>query len=99
MMPAPATRAIVTGDSIPALRAHVRLHFDPVREAWAVLSPERVLWPDEIGRDILVRCDGRTSVAGIAAALAEEYDADRDEIGRDVREFLQLWSDRLLVRL
>jgi pyrroloquinoline quinone biosynthesis protein D len=84
---------------MPALPRHVRIRFDPVRQAVAVLSPERVFWPNEIGLDILRRCDGRTTVSDIVSALAVEYDADEPDVAADVTAFLQEWSDRLLVRL
>lgn len=99
-MTAPAaTRPLVSAGSVPSLPPHVRLQYDPVRQAWAVLSPERVFWPNEIGLDILRRCDGRTCVGAVVAALAVEYGAEEGEVEADVVAFLQEWSDRLLVRL
>ena len=90
-------RAIISGASMPSLPRHVRLQFDPVRGAWAVLSPERIFWPNEIGLDILRRLDGQREVSAIARDLAAEYDAEPGEVGADVIAFLQEWSDRLLV--
>ena len=55
---------------MPSLPKHVRIQFDPVRQAFAILSPEKVFWPNEISLDILRRCDGRSSVAKIVADLA-----------------------------
>lgn len=92
-------RAVVTRRSRPVLPRHVRLQFDPVRQAWAVLSPERIFWPNEIGLDILRRCDGQTSVRAIVQSLAAEYDGEEEEVAEDVLAFLQEWSDNLLVRL
>jgi pyrroloquinoline quinone biosynthesis protein D len=92
-------RAIVSPQSTPWLPRHVRIRFDPVRQAFAVLSPERIFWPDEISLAILERCDGRTRVESIVEDLAGEYDAPREEVAADVAAFLQQWSDRLLVRL
>jgi len=91
-------RVIVTRQARPSLPKHVRIHFDPVRQAYAVLSPERVFWPNEISLDILRRCDGHSEVGRIIADLAVEYGADEEEIAPDVLEFLQEWSDRLLVK-
>ena len=85
--------------SRPVMPPHVRMHFDRRRGAWAVLSPEKVLWPDEISLAILNRCDGRTPAGAIAAALAAEYGADEAEVRADVLAFLQDWSDRMVVRL
>ena len=83
----------------PKLRRHVRLHYDPVRSAWALLSPERVFWPNEVGLDILRLCDGEHSFAAITTSLAEQYEAPQDAIAPDVGAFLQEWSDRFLVTL
>ena len=92
-------RAIVSEQSTPHLKRHVRLQYDPVRKAWAVLSPERVFWPDEVSLDILRLCDGRRTVSRIVEELAGQYDAPREEIAPDVDQFLQEWSDRFLVTL
>lgn len=39
---------------------------------------------NETGKDIWRRLDGKTTLAGIAEALAAEYDVRPDEIERDV---------------
>lgn len=92
-------RAIISLQSVPSLPKHVRIQFDPVRQTFAVLSPERVFWPNDISLDILRRCDGRSDVGHIIADLAAEYGAAEDEIASDVYAFLQEWADKLLVRL
>lgn len=92
-------RVVATSASAPSLPRHVRLHFDPVRQAWALLSPEKVLWPDEASLAILQRCDGKRSVAQISFELAREFDADAAEVEADVLAFAQDWSDRLVLRL
>jgi len=91
-------RSIITRLSMPSLPDHVRIQFDPIRQAWAVLSPERVFWPNDVSLDILRHCDGQTTVAAIITALAGEYDASEDDVAADVVEFLQEWSDKLLVK-
>jgi pyrroloquinoline quinone biosynthesis protein D len=96
---APRERAIASPQSVPSLPKHVRIQFDPVRQAFAVLSPERVFWPNDISLDIHRRCDGRTEVSGIVAELAAEYETKEEEVAADVTAFLQEWSDRLLVKL
>ena len=92
-------RAVVSLRSKPSLPKHVRIQFDPVRQAFAVLSPERVFWPNEISLDILRRCEGRSEIGRIIADLAEEYGAEEQEIAADVIAFLQEWADKLLVKL
>ncbi len=93
------TRMIVSPGSMPALKPHVRLQFDPVRGAWALLSPEKVFWPDEVSLDILRLCAGRLSLAQILQELSALYEAPVEEISQDVEVFLQEWSDRSLVTL
>lgn len=92
-------RPIATSTSRPALPRHVRLYFDPLRQAWALLSPEKVLWPDEASLAILRRCDGASDIASITASLAQEFEADPLEIEADVIAFAQDWSDRMVLRL
>ena len=92
-------RALVTMQSRPALKRHVRLQYDEVRAAWALLSPERVFWPNEVSLDILRLCDGRHTVVEMIAELGNQYGADKAEIEPDVSGFLQEWSDKFLVTL
>lgn len=92
-------RAVVSLRSTPSLPRHVRIQFDPFRQAFAVLSPEKVFWPNEISLDILRRCDGHSAVSQIIAELAAEYDAGEEDVTDDVIAFLQEWSDKLLVKL
>jgi pyrroloquinoline quinone biosynthesis protein D len=92
-------RAMVSQWSLPSLHKHVRIQFDPVRQRFAVLSPERVFWPNDISLEILRRCDGRMTVRAIVADLAATYDAAEEDVAADVTAFLQEWSDKLLVKL
>ncbi|GLS38502.1 pyrroloquinoline quinone biosynthesis protein PqqD [Mesorhizobium tianshanense] len=92
-------RALVSPQSVPSLPQHVRIQYDPVRQAFAVLSPEKVFWPNDISLDILRRCDGRSTVGHIIADLAVDYDAEQEAVAADVIAFLQEWSDKLLVKL
>ena len=94
-----ATRPIATPASQPSLPRHVRLHHDKVRGAWALLSPEKILWPDEPSLAILTRCDGKRKVADISAEIAGEFDAPVADIEPDVLAFVQDWSDRMVLRL
>ncbi|MBZ9916654.1 MULTISPECIES: pyrroloquinoline quinone biosynthesis peptide chaperone PqqD [unclassified Mesorhizobium] len=92
-------RALVSLGSIPFLPKHVRIQYDSVRQAFAVLSPERIFWPNDISLDILRRCDGRSTVGEIIAGLATDYEAEEEAVAADVIAFLQEWSDKLLVKL
>ena len=92
-------RTMVSPHAVPSLPKHVRIQYDPVRQAFAVLSPENVFWPNEISLEILRRCDGGATVEKIVADLAREYNAPEEDVAADVAAFLQEWSDKLLVKL
>ncbi|RWC26372.1 pyrroloquinoline quinone biosynthesis peptide chaperone PqqD [Mesorhizobium sp.] len=92
-------RALASLQSVPSLPKHVRIQYDVVRQAFAVLAPEKVFWPNEISLDILRYCDGESTVGHIIAKLAFDYDGDQEIVAADVIAFLQEWSDKLLVKL
>lgn len=92
-------RAIAAPASKPVLPPHIRLRYDPVREKHVILGPEKVYWPDETSVDILRLCDGSHDVAMIARVLAAEYNAPEDVIRNDILEFVQEWSDNLMLKL
>ena len=73
----------------PRLPRHVKLRFDPHRQAWVLLAPERVLMPDETAVEILKRCTGEATLATMLDELAAEYDADRADIAADVVQLLR----------
>jgi len=99
MLSVPRERAIVSEESVPRLPRHVRMRLDPVRGRDVVLSPEKVFWPDAVSTEILQLCDGARSVGAIADVLAAEYNAPREVILFDVMEFVQEWSDNLLLKI
>jgi pyrroloquinoline quinone biosynthesis protein D len=92
-------RAVVSLRSVPSLPKYVRIQYDSVRQAFAVLSPEKIFWPNDVSLDILRRCDGRSTAGDIIAGLAADYEAEQEAVATDVIAFLQEWSDKLLVRL
>lgn len=98
-MTAARERIILTSGSVPRLPPHVRLVFNEKRDSWVVLAPEKILWPDDISVLILKNCDGTRSIGEITEALSKEFSAPCSQILGDIMEFLQDWSDRLLIRL
>ncbi|HSM41128.1 MAG TPA: pyrroloquinoline quinone biosynthesis peptide chaperone PqqD [Afifellaceae bacterium] len=96
-MPTNRQRATVERGTVPYLPRHVRLKFSEIRNAWAVLAPERVLWPDEISLEILKRCNGKSTAAEIIADLCNDYNAPPSEVEKDVLDFLQEWRDEMLI--
>jgi pyrroloquinoline quinone biosynthesis protein D len=85
----------ITGASRPALWKLARLDFDPVRERPVLLYPEGVILLSETAGEILQLCDGRRTVADIAATLGTRYHTD---VTSDVIEYLGQLADRELVR-
>jgi pyrroloquinoline quinone biosynthesis protein D len=84
--------------SRPTLSPHVRLQTDAITGRGVLLYPEGVLELNPTAHDIVARCNGRTSLAEILAALAAEYDATEEEIQGDVFECLeQLHARQFLV--
>ena len=82
--------------SVPALWRLARLDFDPVRQQRVLLYPEGVVLLNATGGAILELCDGRRSVAEIAAILQEKY---RCDVTSDVIDYLAGLVERELVRV
>jgi pyrroloquinoline quinone biosynthesis protein D len=75
----------LTPESVPAIWRLARLQFDEVRNQRVLLYPEGVVLLNDTGATILDLCDGRRSVADIAATLQERYHCD---VLADVIEYL-----------
>jgi pyrroloquinoline quinone biosynthesis protein D len=85
-------------ESRPRLAPGVRLHRDAVRDAWVLLSPERIIETEGPAHDILSRCDGQRTVDEIVDELAAQYAAPREEIATDVADLLaELAQKRMVV--
>lgn len=83
--------------SQPSLARGVRLQSDATTGELVLLFPEGVLHLSETAREILTRCDGRETVSGIIASLAEEYAAEPETLRSDVLECLLNLHQRKLV--
>lgn len=81
----------MTPDAVPRVRMGVRASYDQVRESHVVLFPEGVLVLNDTAAAVVDLCDGRTSVAGIAAKLAADFD------GVELQDVANL-VDRLVAR-
>jgi pyrroloquinoline quinone biosynthesis protein D len=82
--------------SVPALWRLARLDFDPVRQQRVLLYPEGVVLLNATGGAILDLCDGRRTIAEIAATLQERY---RSDVMADVIEYLSGLVEKELVRV
>ena len=84
--------------AVRACRRSCDCSIEPVRGAWALLSPEKVMWPDEISHDILRKVRQETQLSPTSSRRwRAEYDAPEDVVREDVCGFLQVWADRRLV--
>ena len=86
----------ITTATIPALWRLARIEFDQVRQQRVLLYPEGVVLLNDTGAAILDLCDGRRSIAEIAAVLGERYHCD---VTIDVLEYLSQLVERELVRV
>ena len=89
-----AQRLIVDGSTVLRFPPHVKFRFDPARDRWVVLAPERLLLPDELSVEILRLLDGARGVDAVVDALAAKFDAPRAEIAADVVALLQDLADK-----
>ena len=74
----------MTDQRRPMVAPGVRLGSDKLSNEPVLLYPEGILQLNETAHAIVERCDGLTSVTGIIAALAAEYEISEDELERDV---------------
>ncbi len=84
-------------DAKPALPRGVKLQFDSARDHWVLLGPERILKPDPVALEILKRIDGTKSIDQIVEDLTQTFNADRGQILKDVRAFLEGLSDKRMI--
>jgi pyrroloquinoline quinone biosynthesis protein D len=81
-------------DAIPAIWRVARLQFDPVRQQRVLLYPEGAVLLSDTAAEILELCDGRRTVADIAAVLGKRYDND---VTDDVSEYLAQLAESDLI--
>ena len=86
-------------DCLPRLPRGIRLKLDETRNEWLLLAPERVIKPNQVAVEILKRCTGKASLAGIVDDLATAFAADRALIDRDVRALIFDLSQKRLLDL
>jgi PqqA peptide cyclase len=85
-------------DALPRLAPQARLRADARGDGLLLLYPEGVLRLNPTGAAILSRCDGRTTVADLAAALAGRFAGGPAAVLEDVQTFLGDLRRRGLVR-
>ena len=87
----------VSEEARPHFRRGVRLTESPAHGGWVLLAPERVFKPDAIAVEILRRCTGEATLAGIVDDLAATFAAPRERILADVTLLLSGLGEKRLV--
>jgi pyrroloquinoline quinone biosynthesis protein D len=88
----------MSADWKPFLPRGVRLRHDHLRNRHVLLAPERIFEIDQVGVEILKRCDGRRFSA-ILDDLAKAFEATPEQIRGDVETFLKGFADKRVVEL
>ena len=79
----------------PTLPRSARVQFDDVRRQSVLLYPEGAVLLNDSGAAILELCDGRRTVAEIAAELGARFETD---VSADVTAYLSRLAERELIR-
>ncbi len=95
----PSGPVTIPVDSRPHLARGVRLTFNEAQGGWLLLAPERVFKADAIAAEILKRCTGEATLAGIVDDLAVTFAAPRERILADVSTILRGLADKRLLEL
>jgi pyrroloquinoline quinone biosynthesis protein D len=78
----------VPASAKPALGHGLRLQWEPAQDAHVLLFPEGQVKLNGSAGQIMIRCDGKRSVAEIVADLESTYGASG--LGPDVEAFMAL---------
>ena len=81
----------------PALGHGLRLQWEPAQDAHVLLFPEGQVKLNGSAGQIMIRCDGKRSVADIVADLEQAYGAQG--LGADVTAFVTLAVEKRWLEL
>jgi pyrroloquinoline quinone biosynthesis protein D len=81
----------------PALGHGLRLQWEPAQDAHVLLFPEGQIKLNGSAGQIMIRCDGRRSIADIVADLEKTYGATG--LGPDVEAFVGLAVEKRWLEL
>lgn len=85
--------------AIPLIPRGVRLHHDKVRGNWVLLAPERTIKLDATGLAILREIDGERTFRDVVARLAQQFNAQPDQISSDVSGFIIALANRRILEV
>jgi len=87
----------INGASIPAIDRRFRLQWEPAQNAHVLLYPEGMIKLNGSAGEILKRCDGKATVAGITASLEQSFAASG--LSGDVFAFIAMAVEKKWVTL
>lgn len=90
---------MISSDSQPRLKRGVRLVHNESHGGWVLLAPEKIFKTDEIGAEILQRCNGVVTLENIVKDLAAKFAAPAEQIQSDVIELLQTLKSKQLLEI
>lgn len=70
----------------PRLRPNSRIRYDPVRQRFVLLLPERAVLLNETAAEVLQLCDGTRTLSGLIEVLERKYAGA--ELQADVAELV-----------
>ena len=91
-----ADKAPLTAKSVPAIARLFRLQYEESQERWVLLYPEGMVQLNPSAGEILKRCDGAASIAGITADLEQAF--SQPDLKQDVMQFLEVAYERGWIR-
>ena len=62
--------------SVPSINPLFRLQFEKAQDAWVLLYPEGMVKLNQSAAEIMQRCDGKTSISGIAESLGQAFETE-----------------------
>jgi coenzyme PQQ biosynthesis protein PqqD len=83
--------------SRPALATRVRLQIDAIDGEPVLLYPEGLMKLNATAHEVVLRCDGRTTVDNIVESLGQEYEVSTETMRADVLECLAQLQQRQLI--
>ncbi|MFK7996848.1 MAG: pyrroloquinoline quinone biosynthesis peptide chaperone PqqD [Granulosicoccus sp.] len=62
--------------SVPVMNSLFRLQFEEAQDSWVLLYPEGMVKLNQSAAEIMQRCDGQKSIAGIVDELEKAFESE-----------------------
>ncbi|MGE5469283.1 MAG: pyrroloquinoline quinone biosynthesis peptide chaperone PqqD [Bacteroidota bacterium] len=81
-----------------ALNPMYLFRWEETHHAYVLLYPEGIVKLNETAGEILKRCDGQMTVAGLVADLQAVYPGDDERVAEGVHKFLEVFRAKGWIR-